>query len=297
MKRFIFIIAVLLAHLTELSAQNTIGITQGFGSGFVRSYPSIESKSVYGLSTTSLQWRHYSESLYVGGFGIDVEFMERGFAYAPYTSTNNTDDDRKASDLLYYYRYINSVMVPIIWQPHVYMFHNRVRVFADASVTFGFNYSSSYKNELYHSYYPDADDWQGEYDMRTERDNFLSYGLAFGGGVSYLIGRIEIQASMRYYFDYSDILKNRTQYYANNTDGPENPFSISPLRSPIDNINIKVGVSYRLGKGDFSAWHKERIRSTGLRDGFSYDGEESGSGSSGQTNKTNTNNRQSNIKR
>ncbi|MFI3324260.1 MAG: PorT family protein [Rikenellaceae bacterium] len=275
MKRFIFIcLASLLLAIGSLQAQNTFGFTQGFGSGFVRSYPSIESKSIYGLSTTSLQWRNYSPTLFVGCFGIDVELMERGFAYAPYTVTNNTDDGKKASELLYYYRYINSVMVPIVWQPHIYAFHNRVRIFGDASVTFGYNYYSEYKNELYQSYYPSADDWEGEYEMRSERDNSFSYGLAFGGGITYLHGRYEFQVSMRYYFDYSDILKNRTQYYSNNTDGPENPFSYTPLRSPIDNINIKVGVSYRVGKANgYSSWGTERMRSTGLRDGFEYDGE------------------------
>ncbi len=276
MKRFIFIFLALLLSVISLRAQSTIGITQGFGSGFVRAYPSIESKSIYGLSTTSLQWRHYSETLFLGCVGVDLELMERGFAYAPYTSTNNTDDDRKASDLLYYYRYVNSVMLPLVWQPHVYLFHNRVRVFADAAVTFSYNYSSSYKNDLYHSYSynADKDDWKGEYDMRDERDNSFGYGLAFGGGISYLHGRYEFQLGMRYYFGYSDILKNRTQYYSNTTDNvAENPFSYTPLRSPLDNINIKFGVSYRLGNKGFASWNTVRLRSSGLRDGFEYDGE------------------------
>ncbi len=278
MKRVIFIIVALLASLVELQAQNTFGIAQGFGSGFVRAYPSYETKSIYGLSTTSFMWRNYTAEPYLGCFGIDVELMQRGFAYAPYTVDNNTDGDNKASDLLYYYRYINSVMVPIIWQPYIYMLHNRVRVFGDAAVTFSYNYSSTYKNELQHSY--GAEDWQGTYEMRSERDNVWGYGLAFGGGITYITGRIEIQDSMRYYFGYSDIMKNRTKYYANNTDSAsENPFSYTPLRSPIDNFNFKVGVSYRVG-GDYSAWYTKRYRSTNLRGGFEFDGvEEGGSGS------------------
>ncbi|MFR9523337.1 MAG: PorT family protein [Rikenellaceae bacterium] len=292
MKRLIFLTLALLATLGSLRAQNTFGVAQGFGSGFVRAYPSIESKSIYGLSTTSLMWRNYTAEPYIGCFGIDVEIMERGFAYAPYTSTNNTDDDRDESDLLYYYRYINSVMVPIIWQPYIYMFHNRVRIFADAAVTFSYNYSSSYKNDLYNSYGFNDDVWQGEYDMRSERDNVWGYGLAFGGGITYLIDRFEIQASMRYYFGYSDILKNRNKYYTNNTDSSaENPFSYTPLRSPIDNFNFKIGVSYRVGSGDYAAWYTKRLKSTGLRDGFEYDGVDSkmtramGGGSSGGSSK------------
>lgn len=273
MKRLIFLMLVLLGSALSLQGQNTFGISQGFGSGAVRAYPSIETKSIYGLSTTSLMWRNYTAEPYLGCFGIDVELMQRGFAYAPYTSTNNTDDDRDAKDLLYYYRYINSVMVPIIWQPYVYMFHNRVRVFADAAVTFSYNYSSTYKNDLYNSYGYDDDTWKGTYEMREERDNIWGYGLAFGAGITYLIDRLEVQASMRYYFGYSDTLKNRNKYYTNETDGPDNPFSYTPLRSPIDNFNFKIGVSYRVGRDSgYAAWYTKRYKSTGLRDGFEYDG-------------------------
>ncbi|MFR9503623.1 MAG: outer membrane beta-barrel protein [Rikenellaceae bacterium] len=273
MKRLIYILLLLLCSLSTLRAQSTLGISQGVGWGTIRAYPSIVTKPVYGLYTTSIEWRHYSASRYVGGFGIDVEFMQRGFAYAPYTTENNTDDDKKESDLLYYTRNINSIMVPIIWQPHIYALHNRVRIFGDAAVTFSYNYSSSYQNDLYHSYGYE-DDWKGEYEMRTERDNSFGYGLAFGGGIAYLHGRCEIHASMRYYFGYSDILKNRNKYYGNETDGPENPFSYTPQRSPLDNFNFKVGISYRLGKEDFASWYSVRLKSTGLRDGFQFEGEE-----------------------
>ncbi len=272
-KRLIVIVVVLLSSLTALRAQSTFGIAQGFGSGSVRAYPSIESKSIYGLSTTSLMWRHYTKDLFVGCFGIDVEYMQRGFAYAPYTSTNNNDGENKGKDLLYYYRNVNSIMVPIIWQPYVYMFGNRVRVFGDAAVTVSYNLSSTYKNELYESYGYDDGLWQGEYEMRSERDNRWGYGLAFGGGITYLVKRLEIQASMRYYFGYSDLMKNRNKYYSNTTDHQaENPFTYTPLRSPIDNFNFKIGVSYRVGKDDFAAWHTKRIKGAGLKGGgFGYE--------------------------
>ncbi len=305
MKKFLFLILIFLCSLSTVEAQNTIGFTQGFGSGFIRSYPSIESKSIYGLSTTSLQWRNYTPQLFVGCVGVDVEYMQRGFAYAPYTSTNNNDEGNEDVDLLYYYRYVNSIMVPIIWQPYVYMFHNRVRLFGDAAVTISYNFSSTYRNDLYLSQYPSATDWEGTYEMRSERDNSWGYGLAFGGGVTYIIDRLEIQASMRYYFGYSDLMKNRNKYYSNTTDNPaENPFSYTPMRSPIDNINIKVGVSYRLGRGSgYTAWYTQRNKATGLRDGFSYDDQSTDSGAQnnkGQNNRnsnSNSNNNQSNRRR
>ncbi len=269
MKRLL-IIALLLATSLSLRAQSTVGVSYGIGSGSVRAYPSIESKSIYGLSSFSLSWRNYTDALFLGCVGVDLEYMERGFAYAPYTSSNNTDGDNSAKDLLYYYRYVNSVMVPIVWQPYVYMFDNHARVFAEAAVTFSYNLSSTYKNELEHSYGTEI--WEGEYELRDERDNRWGYGLAFGGGIAYLVGRFELQASARYYFSYSDLMKNRTLYYSNTSDNSaENPFSITLMRSPIDNLNIKVGVSYRLTRDDYAAWYTKRIKSSGLRDGFGYD--------------------------
>lgn len=272
MKRLIILFLLLVVSSVTLSAQSTIGFTQGFGSGTIRAYPSIETKSLYGLSTTSFSWRHYTDDLFVGCVGVDVEYMQRGFAYAPYTSTNNNDEGNEDVDLLYYYRYVNSIMVPIIWQPYIYIMDNRVRVFADAAITFSYNLSSTYRNDLYESY--GYDDWQGEYEMREERDNRWGYGLGFGGGVTYLYGRYEFQASMRYYFGYSDLMKNRNKYYTNTTDGSENPFSYTPMRSPIDNFNFKVGVSYRLSGDGYAAWHTQRIKSSGLRDGFEFEAEQ-----------------------
>ncbi len=286
MKRFLIIVIVLLGSTLSLRAQNTFGFTQGFGSGSIRAYPSINSKSVYGLSTTSLSWRNYTPELFVGCFGIDLEYMQRGFAYAPYTSTNNNDEGNEDVELLYYYRYVNSIMVPIIWQPYIYALDNRLRIFGDAAVTFSYNFSSTYQNDLYYTY--GYSDWEGDYDMREERDNRWGYGLAFGGGITYLHGRLEFQASMRYYFGYSDLMKNRNKYYSNTTDGSENPFSYTPIRSPIANYNFKVGVSYRMSKDGYAAWHTKRLKGGTLIDGFGYDGEDSGKSSSSKSSSSNS---------
>ncbi len=274
MKR-IFLILILLCGFSGLHAQNTLGVSYGIGSGSIRAYPSIESKSIYGLSSFSLSWRNYTKALYVGCVGVDVEYMERGFAYAPYTTSNNTDGDNSAKDLLYYNRYVNTIMVPIVWQPYVYALNNRARIFMEAAVTFNYNLSSTYENELEYSY-GNYSDWQGVYNLRDERDNRWGYGLAFGGGINLIFGRVELQASARYYFGYSDLMKNRNLYYDNTTDnGAENPFSLTLMRSPIDNLNIKVGVSYRLTRDDYAAWYTQRLKKVNLQGGFGYDNPES----------------------
>jgi hypothetical protein len=50
-------------------------------------------------------------------------------------------------------------------------------------------------------------------------------------------------------------MRNRNKYYNNATDGPENPFRLTPLRSPIDNINLSVTLAYRFNKEGFEEWN------------------------------------------
>ncbi len=271
MKRFLAILAVMVTFCTSATAQHTLGVTVGNGSGKIRAYPSIETKSVYGYYTAGLTWRHYTQERYVGCFGIDLEFIQRGFAYAPYTSTNNNDGENYGKELLYYTRNINSIMMPIIWQPHVYMFHNRVRVYAEAALTLSYDLSSDYYDALRESY-GTVDDYEGKYNYKTARDNRFGYGLAGGVGISYLVDRLEFSASARYYFGYSDVVKSRTQYYDAGTDGTENPFSYTPIRSPLDNVMFRVGVSYRFSAGGFTEWDNKPVKREGLGGGFDYQG-------------------------
>lgn len=54
------------------------------------------------------------------------------------------------------------------------------------------------------------------------------YGLAGGGGISFLIRRFEINVRARYYFGLSDVVRNRNKYADNGIDGSENPFWATP---------------------------------------------------------------------
>ena len=49
-------------------------------------------------------------------------------------------------------------------------------------------------------------------------------------------------------------LRNRNKYYDNATDGPENPFNLTPIRSPLDNINLSITLAYRFNKDGFDEW-------------------------------------------
>ena len=101
------------------------------------------------------------------------------------------------------------------------------------------------------------------------RDNRWGYGLAGGGGIALLIRRFEINVRARYYFGLSDIVRNRNKYADNGIDGSENPFWATPMRSPLDNLMISVGLNYRFNKQGFEAW-KPRPKKEKNREVFKF---------------------------
>lgn len=77
---------------------------------------------------------------------------------------------------------------------------------------------------------------EGPYQRQITRDARWGYGLCGGAGIGFLIRRFEIAVEGRYYFGYSDVLRNGTKYQGN------------PTHSPLDNINISLAFYYRLSK-------------------------------------------------
>ena len=223
-----------LAAWQGASAQHTLGFTVGYGMGNGRFQPQQEMRAMWGMYSGGLSWRYYGTQRFVGGFGVDLEFLQQGFSFAP-----NASLVEEKKDYLYYSRHVNSIVLPVVWQPHVYMFRNRMRVYLEAAATFSYNFSSTYENEQARA--NGASDWKGTYDFKLPRDNRWGYGLAGGGGIAFLIRRFELNFRVRYYFGYSDIVRNRNKYSDNVGDGSENPFWATPLRSPLDNLTISVG--------------------------------------------------------
>ncbi len=257
MKRLIILFLTLLSLAIgeRAAAQHTLGVTGGYGYSTGRLYPTQETRSVWGCYNAGITWRHYGPQRYVGGFGIDLEWMQRGFSYAPFASVI---EDKK--DYKWYTRRVESLMLPIVWQPHIYLAKNHLRLYIEAAAFFCYNLSSTYDNDYARSNASAGStaEWSGPYEFKRVRDNRWGYGLAGGGGLSYLTGRFEVGVRVRYYFGYSDLLRNRNKYAGNTTDGPENPFSMTPIRSPLDNLTINVGVAWRFGKGEFDEWERTR---------------------------------------
>jgi hypothetical protein len=240
------LLAIFLAITPAAWAQHTLGITGGLGASTARFYPKYEMKPLIGDMNFGISWRYYSLPRFVGAVGVDLEFMQRGFSHGYSYSSSIDDRGEEVREYNFYSRHLNSIMLPIVWQPHVYLAKNHVRLYLEAALTFSYNFGGDYK-------YEDTG-LSGSYDWRLERDNRWNYGLAGGGGFALLFGRYELGVRARYYFGYADLLRNMNKYYDNATDGAENPFLTTPLRSPIDNLNLSVTLAYRFNKEGFDEW-------------------------------------------
>jgi hypothetical protein len=196
-----------------------------------------------------------------------------------YTSLWTPDENGEMTEkrtYKFYNRKINTLMLPLVWQPHFYFAKNRVRVFVEAALVLSYNISSTYS-------YENDERPGGKYEMKIPRDNPFGYGLAGGAGFALLFGQVEVGFKARYDFGYSDILKNRNKYYSNSTDGYENPFYYTPLRSPIDNLSFSLTVGWRFNKRGFNEWFVVRPKKEKALKTFNFS-EQTG------TNKGNQNN-------
>lgn len=275
---YIFIFLCVLC-CSKATAQHTFGVVMGYGVASGRFEPTQETRSITGRYSGGVSWRHYTDQRYLGCFGIDLEFLQQGYSFA--TNTSFVEEEK---DYLYYTRRLNTIVMPIVWQPHFYMINNRVRVYLELSATFSYNMGSTYENEALVDNETVVNDEmvvtketvarKGDYNFKSVRDNRFGYGLAGGGGVAILFNQFELNFRARYYFGLSDVLKNRNKYSGNVTDDPiENPFYGTPLRSPLDNINISVGLSYRFNKSGFDAWNVKREKRAKTTTEFNYNAE------------------------
>ena len=276
MKRLVKILTLALllsvAVTQRSSAQHTIAVTGGTGFATARPYPAQEMKAFWGTYQVGFSWRYYSMPRFVACFGIDVELLQRGYSFAPYPYLYENKKDYK-----YYTRKLNSIMIPIVWQPHAYLFKKHLRVYLEAAPTFSFNFSSKFHNDEKYSINIDGSvdaPISGKYEFRPERDNRFCYGLRGGLGFDLLFGQIEVGVRAMYDFGYSDILRNRNKYYGNNLDcitkPGENPFYYTPLRSPLDNLTISIKLGYRIGKAGFKEWEWKRSDHPRHKEVFKY---------------------------
>lgn len=259
------LVAALLMLGQSAQAQHTVGVFGGMASATARFFPKQEMKSIWGLGNFGASWRYYSLPRFVGAVGADLELLQRGFSYGYTYKTVLDEKGNEQREYSYYTRQLNSLMLPLVWQPHFYMVNNHVRVYLEAALTFSYNFGGDYS-------YSDKDE-SGKYDWRIERDNHWNYGLAGGGGIALLLGRYEVGFRARYYYGYADLLRNRNKYYDNATDGAENPFSYTPLKSPIDNLTFNITLAYRFNPDGFLEWTYKPTHRRGEKREFKFSNE------------------------
>ena len=221
MGKFWSILLLSIVMCGTLHAQHYLGVRGGWGGGSARFTPARETKLEWGLYSGGLSYKFYTAQKYVGGIQIDLQYMGRGFAYDLQSKSDSS-----------YHRTINSFELPFMWQPHIYVFQRHGRIFLNLGVYLSYMGGSKYyykskKAGIYE---------EGPYQKQVTRDARWGYGLCGGAGIGFLIRRFEIAVEGRYYFGYSDVLRNGTKYQGN------------PTHSPLDNINISLALYYRLSK-------------------------------------------------
>ncbi len=164
--------AALGAGLSDAGAQHTLTAVAGTGISTARFYPDEETRTLWGAHDIGVSWRYYSPTpRFVGAMGADLEYIRRGFSLG-YTYTTEIVDDKEIRNYEYYTRRINTLMLPLVWQPHFYMARNHLRFYIEAAVFFSYNMSSTYV------YDDNPSKGGGDYPYKSVRDNRLGYGLA-----------------------------------------------------------------------------------------------------------------------
>ena len=94
--------------------------------------------------------------VFVGAVGADLELMQRGFSYGYTYSSTMTEEGVEIRDYSYYTRKMNTIMLPLVWQPHFYVAKRHVKIYLEAAFTVSYNFGGDY------SY--DDEAWSGKYD-------------------------------------------------------------------------------------------------------------------------------------
>ncbi len=249
--RVAVLFSLFILHSSFVQAQHYVGVKGGWGGATGRFYPkykmatsttghSIDTEIGWGKSTFGIMWKYYGPQQVLGGVGAELEFQQRGYSFV-YDGIRGKDTDFRVET-----RRVNSITLPIIWQPHLYFAKRRVRVFINAGLTLSYNLDGG-GNTFTEEVWEDGamvSSVTTPYVMQTARDNRWNYGWLGGFGVGVLVGRMEIFAEGRYYYGMADILRTKTKYIFN---------EMGSIRSELDNVYITVGVYFRLGKGGIKA--------------------------------------------
>jgi hypothetical protein len=237
------------------AAQHYVGAKVGYGAAMGRFYPQYESPLIWNKYTGGVMWKYYSPQQVVGGVAAELEYQTRGYRLYEGVVSDTTEYTSKT-------RVVNSISLPLIWQPHLYMANRHIRVFINAGIVLSYNLGvgeslTTIKYDFDTEGERTINNYTTPYKMITARDNRWNYGICGGFGFGVLFGRWEVFAEGRYYFGMSDILRTKTKY----------PFNEQgTIRSELDNLFITVGVFFKLGKGGITEPPLKRRDKNAYRD-------------------------------
>jgi hypothetical protein len=250
--RICICVALLSIFNFQLStAQHYVGAKVGYGAAmgrFQTVYGKVDGAMTWNKYTGGVMWKYYTPQQVVGGVAAELEYQTRG--YRSFEQGVIISDTTSYS---FTTRVVNSISMPLIWQPHIYLANRHLRVFINAGVVFSYNLGLG---DTFTTSHYDADSGTTTsqtvpYKMITARDNRWNYGICGGFGFGVLFGRCEVFAEGRYYFGMSDIMRNQAKYIFNEE---------KLMRSELDNLFINVGVFFRLGKGDITELPLRRVK-------------------------------------
>ncbi len=231
--------ALMALSMPSTQAQHYIGIRGGAGGGMARFEPKQTGHKMRLLlgnyPSAGIMWKYYGRELGVGGLEIDLNYVTRGYRELSDRDYSIPDKEVYRTE---YLRTMETIELPFFWHIHTYTFKRRLRLFVNLGIYASYMFSSrEYKGPF------GSDPVWTDYEIKSVRDNPFGYGLAGGAGFGVLLGRFEIFAEGRYAYGFSDVIKSMAKY----------PPNTPTTRSPVDAVNIWVGVSYRLGKGGILA--------------------------------------------
>jgi len=216
--------ASITAEWQPVKVEHYIGIRGGYGLGLQRFEPNKPNITQYGLLNFGVAYRFdVPKQKYVGCIEFDLEYVQKSFAYETYVESGKI-----------YSRNYSTIMFPILWQPYLPLGKKGSRFYLNLGPYISYTLSSGSTYRYYDKETNETID-EGTYEYDRLRDNSWEYGCPLGAGFVVSAGsRITIGLDFRYNICLSDILKGINKYESN------------PFRSPVDQMNVSLGVNYRI---------------------------------------------------
>ncbi|MEG1607550.1 MAG: porin family protein [Mucinivorans sp.] len=198
------------------------GIRGGYGLSTARFEPKRNVVSLIGFYNFGLSYRFdVPKQKYVGCIEVDVEFLQKGYKYETFNESK-----------IFNIRTYNTIMVPILWQPYLPLSKkNGSRFFLNVG-PWGSYALSSQSYTLDDNTGIQSDKVPYSYDIL--KDNRWEFGITAGAGLIFGAGNFTFGIDFRYNIGLSDIYKGVTKYEGN------------PFRSPVDQMNISLGINYKI---------------------------------------------------